>query len=100
MSSCTVLAIDPGTTTSAIVLWDGNQIIEADIARNEHILNTIRIGGYNTMVIEQIKCYGMVVGESILETVFWSGRFWEACPVTKDRIPRMDVKQISDTPGS
>ena len=30
------------------------------------------------LVIEQMKCYGMPVGDDVLMTVFWSGRFAQA----------------------
>ena len=43
------------------------------------------------MVVEQIKSYGMSVSDSIFDTVFWSGRFCEACK-SWTRIPRMEVK--------
>jgi hypothetical protein len=41
-----------------------------------------------------VASYGMPVGESIFETVFWIGRFWEETGniTRKARIYRKDVK--------
>jgi len=45
------------------------------------------------MVIEQIRCYGMPIGATTLDTVFWSGRFWEAWKGEKYLMPRLEVKK-------
>ena len=90
-----ILAIDPGTTESAYVVWNGEEIISKGKIRNQVMLGVIdngRVG--EIVVIEQVKSYGMAVGESVFETVFWSGRFAEMASQGGkfDRIPRMDVK--------
>lgn len=95
-----VLAIDPGPIKSAIVVWDGGiqqKIFDIGIMDNEDIKYSLsfhsiaHIENYK-MVIEKVACYGMPVGESIFETVFWSGRFAESFPGEVDRIKRKDVK--------
>jgi hypothetical protein len=96
-----VIAIDPGTTQSAYVIWDGVQIIDKDLVENDTLLNILR--GWPAsdwpeaeqipMVIEQIRCYGMAIGQTTLDTVFWSGRFWEAWRGEKYLIPRMEIKK-------
>jgi hypothetical protein len=89
-----IIAIDPGTTQSAFVIWDGVQIIDKDIISNELFLQFMK--GWPVkpipLIIEQIRCYGMAIGQTTLDTVFWSGRFWEAWQGEKHLIPRMDVK--------
>ena len=90
-----LLAIDPGTTESAYVTWDGKEIISKAKVRNRIMLDVIDSGPIGELVvIEQVKSYGMAVGESIFETVFWSGRFAEIASQGGkfDRMPRMDVK--------
>jgi hypothetical protein len=46
------------------------------------------------LVIEQIASFGMAVGAEVFETVFWTGRFYEAWPgaSTRHRLPRSAVK--------
>jgi len=94
-----VLAIDPGPSCSALVLWNGTQIVDHKYEANELMLlylhsyfNTITPINSVAMVIEQVKSYGMAVGETIFDTVFWSGRFYEAWNGSKFLLPRLEVK--------
>jgi len=88
-----ILAIDPGPVISAHVVWDGREILDMGISDNYELLALV--GGDNAadeLVIEQVCSYGMAVGASVFETVFWSGRFAEAWLGNFHRLPRMDVK--------
>lgn len=92
-----ILAIDPGNEMSAYVLWDGQSIKHHAKVDNGALLYTIGNGVLlcDVLVIEQIASYGMAVGESVFETVFWSGRFAQVFhaqlkPVF--RLKRMEVK--------
>ena len=94
-----IIAIDPGTTQSAFVVWDGVCIIAKGIEDNEVLLGRLR-GVFSdlilkdmTMIIEQIRCYGMPIGATTLDTVFWSGRFWEAWKGERHLMPRIEVKK-------
>ena len=92
-----ILAIDPGPTKSAYVIWDGERILEHDIIPSEDIIKTLEPGRYlSHCAIEMIACYGMAVGAEVFETCVWIGRFierWNAytggLPLT--RIPRKRV---------
>lgn len=89
-----ILAIDPGSEKSAYTLWDGERS-DSWILDNQTLLDIVSNIGppYRyTLVIEQVKSYGMPVGETIFETVFWSGRFAQAYKGSYDMLPRMDVK--------
>jgi hypothetical protein len=100
----TIISIDPGTVESAYVIWDGTKLIDTGKELNEQVLFFLShysdILSFNKVkdtacVIEQIKSYGMVTGESIHETIFWAGRFFEKAQnlgLFADRMPRMDVK--------
>ena len=87
-----IIAIDPGTTKSAFIQWDGEKILSMDIKENMEIIMALYQMPPDDLVVEQVRCYGMVVGASTLDTVFWSGRFCEAWPGDWHLIPRMDVK--------
>lgn len=100
-----ILAIDPGHTESAYVIFDTETslLIAFGKIANEGLLEAIRqeadekCGFAQTpehMVIEQIASYGMSVGA---ETVVWSGRFIEAWDRncfswSWSRIKRLEVK--------
>jgi len=90
-----LLAIDPGTTESAYVLYctTENKIIEFLKESNEKLLFRIEnILDPDEAVIEKVASYGMPIGESTMQTIFWSGKFAQAlsfCPV--HRITRKEV---------
>lgn len=90
-----IIGLDPGTTKSALVWWDGQKILNAICASNKFCLDRLRCENYSgaMLVIEQIASFGMPVGAEIFETVFWSGRFAEAYGMNRvARIKRIDVK--------
>lgn len=75
-----VFAIDPGTTDSAYVLWDGAKILRAEIIPNTIALTELCRKEWPgmTLAIEMVASYGMPVGREVFETVLWIGRFVEA----------------------
>ena len=77
----TVAAIDPGTTKSAFILWDGARVRNCGIVENGVLLDQLRSGDlmpYDFAAIERMANFGQRVGEEVLATVWWSGRFYEA----------------------
>jgi len=99
-----LLAIDPGTTKSGYVILEDGVLAECrhDIP-NEELLVKCEDWPFrlphedNHLVIEKVECYGSVIGESTLETVYWSGRFhqnFSMCPVSTPvgRIGRKEIK--------
>jgi len=89
-----IIAIDPGPVDSAFVIWDGTKIINKAILANVEMVEFIENHREvcTDLVIEQVECYGMPVGKSIFETVFWTGRFFQKCNFAKHRLPRKEVK--------
>lgn len=94
-----VLAIDPGYEQSAMLLFDGarGQVIDHAIVPNDFILAAFLRpkGDIDAVVFESIESYGMAVGREVFETVFWTGRFFEAAREaveTPERMPRRTVK--------
>ncbi len=98
----TILAIDPGSTHSALVVWDGSRIISAEKLGNGAALVAVRLmiyaHGVTDVVCERVECYGMPVGKEVFDTVYWSGRIWQrledwpSFQVSFSLIPRREVK--------
>jgi hypothetical protein len=92
-----IICIDPGTTNSGVVVFDGLNVIECfkEFYNNELVLWLREDIYYSRMVIEGIASYGMPVGESTFETVEWIGRFREAFGFElTTKIYRKDVKMF------
>lgn len=91
-----LIAIDPGSTESAFVVWDGETICLKGKEPNDAALEIVKAFGtnsFNRCVIEQIASYGMAVGAEVFETVRWAGRFEQAFgPERVDRVKRLEVK--------
>ena len=97
-----ILCIDPGTTHSGVVEFDGLNVkpISSAYANDELIVLLRRIGPNGNghvehMAIEMVASYGMAVGESTFETVRWVGRLQEAfSEVNTTLVYRKDVKMF------
>jgi len=94
----TVLGIDPGSTESAYVLWDGNRIVLFGDLPNEKILARLAdewsygwTGERIQLVIEQIRGYGITAGNETFDTCWWSGRFFEGCRGAAAMLPRKTI---------
>src|SRR5574340_1845260 len=82
-----VLAVDPGTTHSGHVLFDGARVLDSGVLRNAELLERIHtIGAYVAaelhqpvaLAIERFEARGMPIGDESIQTVIWSGRFQQA----------------------
>lgn len=89
-----ILGIDPGSEQSAFVIWDGKKILDCGILDNDFLRVSMSRATVDCVVIEMVASYGMAVGKSIFETVFWIGRFFEllnqVCKVS--RVYRRHIK--------
>lgn len=81
-----ILAIDPGTESSAWLHLEDGMPVDFGIATNGAMLGMLEDewryradGPRSVVVIEQVASYGMPVGREVFETVRWSGRFEQAC---------------------
>lgn len=74
-----ILAIDPGNIESGWVLYDSNarKVEFGGTAPNEQIMGMIKGGAYGAFAIERIAAMGMAVGETVFQTVFWTGRMFQ-----------------------
>jgi len=96
-----ILAIDPGTTESGFVLFDGRRVVMSGVLPNDAMAQRISFDGYETLAIEMIASYGMAVGKEVFETCVWIGRFIECFrdPEAVQLVYRKDVKMhICGTP--
>lgn len=79
-----ILALDPGTTHSGVVFWDGARVSFADAAmENALLLGHIRNGNFSAdehrIVCEWIQAMGMPVGQEVFQTCRFIGRIEEIC---------------------
>ncbi len=97
-----IVAIDPGTTKSAYVVYETvtKKIEDLGKVGNETMRDYLRsINGINAehLAIEMIASYGMAVGRSVFETCVWLGQFIEAWEGNRPgqehtKVYRLDVK--------
>lgn len=89
-----VYAIDPGYEESALVVFDGQRVLEhATLVNSELRQRLYRAYDDAVLVVEQIASFGMPVGAEVFETVFWSGRFVEAWAGVVEIMPWHRVKR-------
>ena len=91
-----IIAIDPGSEQSALVWWNGKEVLRHEILKNEDLLQTLLYFSdvdNCTLVIEMVASYGMAVGKTVFETVFWIGRFYQASPIPTELIYRKEIKE-------
>lgn len=101
-----VLAIDPGYEQSAWVLFDGQRVVRHGIHANVAMMarfivsrdplfaETDGFGAPEAVVFEQIESFGMAVGREVFETVFWTGRMFQAACGMALRVDRMSRKRV------
>lgn len=94
-----ILAIDPGPTESAYVVYNGERVVAFDKIGNEGVCLFIEVEGRkhvdSRVVVEQIQSFGMAVGAEVFETVWWSGRFDQSAydiGLARGRVTRKAVK--------
>jgi len=78
MRPTSVIAIDPGTTHSGLVLYVGGIPMLSDVQENHDVLTYLKDTSRPHIAIEMIASYGMAVGKEVFETCVWVGRFIEA----------------------
>lgn len=92
-----ILALDPGTTETGWVRFDGCKVRSSGIVPNSILLEHVKTESPTldcTLAIEMIASYGMAVGREVFETCVWIGRFQQAWhePDAVRLVYRRDVK--------
>jgi hypothetical protein len=79
-----ILAIDPGTTFSAYVLFDSESetILAKGKIHNDDLIPIVMDTTAEEVVVEHMACMGMSVGKEVFETAYWIGELRRIC---KDR---------------
>ena len=75
-----ILAIDPGTTHSGVVVWDGRSVIHFQAEyENSALLAALRAGTlqFDRIAVEWIQAMGMPVGQEVFLTCRFIGRIEE-----------------------
>lgn len=73
-----ILAIDPGTTESAYVAYDGVPVNFGKVPNHWLLDHINQIRSAESLAIEMVASYGMPVGAEVFETCVWIGRFIQA----------------------
>jgi hypothetical protein len=78
-----ITGIDPGPESSAYVSWDGAKIVAHGEKTNRDLLDSVNLQmqfgvAPDVVVIEQIRGFGVLAGDKLFDTCFWSGRFYQA----------------------
>ena len=92
-----LLAVDPGNTESAWVLYDTEQGLPIQWAKEDNAeLLSVLAGSVGVdaelLCIEMVASYGMPVGSEVFDTCVWVGRFVERWGHDFRLVYRADVK--------
>jgi hypothetical protein len=89
-----LLAIDPGPTESAYIVFDGAQILGSGIDANADLLACFHREQFEVdhVAIEAIQSFGMAVGAETFNTCIWIGRYIEAAQAPSTLVYRSQVK--------
>jgi hypothetical protein len=74
-----ILGIDPGTSESAYVIFDGVKVLEHGYLANAAMKQRLTGNRYDVLAIEAVAFYGKAVGKEVFETCYWIGRFDSEC---------------------
>lgn len=78
-----ILAIDPGNTQSAFVVYDGVRPVQFGKWDNNSLLRAIQYDnwacGMSGYAIETLKPRGMPTSFEEMQTQLWAGRFYQVC---------------------
>jgi hypothetical protein len=88
-----VIGVDPGTEKSAFATFNGKDVLAFGIVEN-NALRHHAMWEHQNVFCEMIASYGMAVGASTFETVYWIGRFVELAAISGGNVTRVFRKDI------
>jgi len=88
-----ILAIDPGPTQSAFIVWD-HEVYNRGLVCNGEFMEILRRWSADTIIaIEMVQSFGMPVGREVFETCVTIGRIVEIFhPKSVRMVYRRDIK--------
>ena len=91
-----ILAINPGDIVSAWVLYDVDNKIPLEYAKEENdvILNKILGFDCDKLIIQVSKPHGMPISINKFNTYIWSGRFWGSFGKDVELVDLDDIKRF------
>jgi len=92
-----IIGLDPGTTQSAWCWLENGKVKAFELEPNGRVLAFLELSRVwatpaPVLVVERIESYGMSVGTTIFETVWWSGRFHQIYQGQAERLTRRAIK--------
>lgn len=86
-----IIGIDPGTTESGYTAWDADKAKLLDYGKLDNNIVIDKIREHKDVkdvvfVIEGFKSYGMIMGQSTIDSIFWSGRFAQEITYITDKL--------------
>lgn len=90
-----ILSIDPGTNKTGIVHTYNGKIMFVDSKMdNHHVLDFLKTMKAGMVAMETLVPYNQKVGKTTFETIFWTGRFYEASAIPITKISRREIKSF------
>lgn len=93
-----VIGVDPGSKKSAFVLWDNKEILDKGIHPNEDLLEFLVYGWCGgppeniILAVESMVKIPGGAGKSIIQTIEWADRFYQAWQGEKAKVPVGNVR--------
>jgi len=91
-----ILGLDPGTTHTGCVWFDGTRVVRSEHLENAGVVvavSSIDVPMHiDSVACEMLQCQGMPVGAETFETAYWIGRFMDRCGRVWHRVYRNEVK--------
>ncbi len=82
-----IIGLDPGASQSAFVLWDGKEILDKGILPNERLLQKLGYAWVDSILAIESMVHVTMGGKSIVDTLLWAGRFYQAWQGEKEFVP-------------
>ncbi len=89
-----ILCVDPGATHSGVAyLEEGRLRWSSSEMSNYDLIEKLRyLSGKGAVAMEEFESYKLAIGQSSIQTVFWSGQFFEASAWPVGLYTRKEVK--------
>ncbi len=89
-----ILCVDPGAESSGVAYLENGALRWSENKMNNYaLLEKLKyLRGKGTVAMEQLESYRLPVNQPTFETVFWSGRFFEASSWPVGLYTRKEIK--------